>query len=109
MKTLLHAKVRRSCESENVSNMPYNHVRPTSVTEAMNIRHVKDLIVQKGQIKVYHIACIRDIGVTNVYTNIHDRLEFCKVCTRRVPRMLTFNQKIRKLVMFLCLLIISNK
>lgn len=72
--------------------------RPSDVTTGENIEAVLDTIMQDRRVTIRYIAATHHISKTSVERIIHEHLHMNKVSARWVPRMLSEDQK-RKRVM----------
>lgn len=82
---------RLSCEDDHRSGRP-----STSVTEE-NVKKVENLILQDRRITIKHLADILKISFGSIQSIVTDSLGFRKVSARWVPRMLTDENKRRRL------------
>lgn len=82
---------RSSCKDDPRSGRP-----STSVTEA-NIKKVEKLVLEDRRITIKHLAEILKISFGSIQSILTDSLGFRKVSARWVPRMLTDENKKRRL------------
>jgi hypothetical protein len=66
----------------------------------VSILRVEELILGDRRIAVRDIASNGGINVAGVDTITHEHLFFKKVCTRWVPKLLTFDQRAQHVAVF---------
>jgi histone-lysine N-methyltransferase SETMAR len=76
----------------SLDDLPRSGRPPTAVTEE-NIAAVQKLIEEDPHIPVRKMRSILKIGTAALYSIVHDKLRYRKLCTRWVPRELTEEQK----------------
>ncbi|GFO32119.1 LOW QUALITY PROTEIN: histone-lysine N-methyltransferase SETMAR [Plakobranchus ocellatus] len=67
--------------------------RPNTTNNDWNTARVDELIKVDRRVKLKEISLILDIPKTNVYEIVHDKLGYCKVSARWVPKMLSDEHK----------------
>ena len=67
--------------------------RPNFVVTEDSVCQVKTLVLEDQRVTVKQLAAITKMSVGSIETILHDHLYMSKVSARRVPRLLTPNQK----------------
>ena len=68
-------------------------VRPNEITTLEMINKIHDIVLNDPKVKVHEIAENVSIWTERVVNILHTHLCMRKLCARRVPRLLTINQK----------------
>ncbi|XP_020282790.1 histone-lysine N-methyltransferase SETMAR-like [Pseudomyrmex gracilis] len=82
---------RTSCEDAHRSG------RPNKVTTPAMIQKIHKIVMDDCRLKLRDIAEIVDISSERVHNILHEHLNMKKLCTQWVPRLLTLDQKQRRM------------
>ena len=73
--------------------------RPSTATTQENIDHIHQMVMNDRRLIISHLANVISISCELVENILHNELGMSKVLTRWVPRLLTPDQKLTRLVM----------
>lgn len=72
--------------------------RPNPAVVPENIKEVHKMVFADRKLKLHEIADSLTISEGSVFTILHEHLSMRKLCLKRVPRLLTVNQKQQRVV-----------
>ena len=73
--------------------------RPSTATTPKNIDHIHQMVMNDRRLTISHLASVISISRERVENILHNELGMSKVLARWVPRLLTPDQKLTRLVM----------
>ena len=73
--------------------------RPSTATTQENIDHIHQMVINDIRLTISHLANVISISRERVENILHNELGMSKVSARWVPRLLTPDQKLTRLVM----------
>lgn len=81
---------RKSCEDAHRAG------RPNEVTNEVMIRKIEKIVLNDRRLKLREIAIMVGISSERVFNILHEHLNMKKLCARWVPRLLTADQRQRR-------------